>query len=316
MSDLAIITGSDAGYFPLVQELIASVEHAAPSGICTFGMLDAGLTDDQRAWFAARNIQVVRPTPPTRRATEASAKRPALAVNLAKPWLDVLFPGHTTLVWLDADTWVQRWRAVELLAGAANTGAMAVVADSGRYWNKLLDVRWLAAGIGGFAQIRGFLAKSAWHARLSPALCRKLGDRASPNAGVFALRHDASHWQRMREWQERVLRHGKPFTSDQLAMALTIHADGYPVELLSTACNYSTQPRVDPVNVALLEYYYPYDPVGIVHLSAQKAMRIDPSAKARLLGTDGQVYHANLRYGLFHRAIREAAQRAPEALPA
>ena len=31
MSDLAIITGSDAGYFPLVQELIASVEHAAPA---------------------------------------------------------------------------------------------------------------------------------------------------------------------------------------------------------------------------------------------------------------------------------------------
>jgi hypothetical protein len=99
-------------------------------------------------------------------------------------------------------------------------------------------------------------------------------------------------------------------------MALTIHADDYPVELLPTSCNYSTQPRVDPVNVALLEYYYPYDPVGIVHLSAQKTMRIDPSATIRLQGIDGRVYHANLRYGLFHHAISGVARRTPEALPA
>ena len=132
------------------------------------------------------------------------------------------------------------------------------------------------------------------------------------NAGVFALRTDAPHWRHLREWQERVLRYGKAFTSDQLALALTIYADGLPVELLSTWCNYSAQPRIDPDKLELLEYYYPYDPVGIVHLSAQKTMRFDPSAKIGLLGIDGRTYHASLRYSHFQRGIREAVsdQRA------
>ncbi len=237
-------------------------------------------------------------------------KRPALAVNLAKPELDLLFPDHEMLLWLDADTWVQRWTAVELVLGAAAGGALAVVPDGGRFWPRQTEVRWLFGGWRGFAQLRTFNFKNAWHARLGVAICRELGTRALLNAGVFALRRDAPHWASMREWRDRVLRHGKPFTSDQLAMVLAVYIDKLPVELLSAGCNFIGPHRVDAENIALLESYFPYPPVGIVHLSAQKRMRFDTSVTTPLLGLDGKTWNASLRFGLFQSGMRVAKTEA------
>ena len=50
----------------------------------------------------------------------------------------------------------------------------------------------------------------------------------------------------------------------------------------------------DPARPALLESYYPYKPVGIVHLAAQKTMRFDPSVTVPLTGTDGRIWQCNL----------------------
>ena len=311
MSQFRIVTGGDAAYFPLVQELLESVLLAAPDGAMAFGVIDAGLTAAQRNWIAARDVRLVRPTPPAG-AEAAVRKRPGLAVNLAKLALDSLFPDDAILLWLDADTWVQEWSAVRLLLGAAATGALAVVPGAGRYWTRQIDVRWLLGGPGGLGQVRSFNFKNAWNARLPLGICRDLGTRALLNAGAFALRSDAPHWIRMRHWQDRILRHGgKPFTSDQLAMALAVYTDGLPVELLPTGCNYISPRRVDPAGPALLEFYYPYRPVGIVHLAAEKLMQFDPAVTAPLLGPDGRTYHASLRFGHFQRMMRQPTRAEP-----
>lgn len=301
MSEWLIATGADAAYFPLAQELWDSVR--AAGGIVAFGVIDAGLTEAQRTWFAERGARVVRPPPV---APAAERGRPALAVNLGKLWLDTLFPGVEVLIWLDADTWVQEWDAVTLLAGAAGTGALAIVPGAGRVWKRQIDIRWLLGGVGGLGQVRSFNFKNARHARLPRAICRDLGTRALLNAGAFALRADAPHWARLREWQARILRHGKPFTSDQLAIALAVYHDGLAAELLPTGCNYVSPRRVDPARPALLETYYPYKPVGIVHLAAQKTMRFDPSVTVPLLGTDGRTWNASLRHGWFQRGMAGA----------
>lgn len=302
VSAFVIVTGADAGYFPLLRELMASIAQTAPQPV-PIGVIDGGLTQDQVAWLVAQGATVVG-APDFPAVARAVRQRPALAVNLGKLWLDRLFPGFETLVWLDADTWVQDWAAVELLRGAAGTGALAIVPGSGRAWERQSEMRWFFAGLG---QLRSFNYKNARNAQLPLKLCRYIGERALLNAGVFALRADAPHWAVMRRWQERILRHGKPFTSDQLAMAVAIYHEKLPCELLPTWCNYIAPRRVDPVKAELLEQYYPYRRVGVVHLSAQKAMRLDERATVPVLGTDGRTYHANLRHGIFQRMMREAA---------
>lgn len=309
MAAFAIATGADADYFHLVQELIASIAHAAPDRHTPVAVINAGLRADQLAWLSDNGITAIQPST-LEAAARAVRKRPALAVNLGKLWLDTYLPDHDTIVWLDADTWVQDWGAVQLLIDAAQTGAMAVVPGSGRFHERVITMRWFLAGIG---EVRSFNYKNASHARLPLTIRRDLGTRAQLNAGAFALRTDAPHWQTMRRWQQRILRHGKPFTSDQLAMALATYHDGLPLELMPTWCNTIVPRRVDPARVQLLEFYYPYRPVGIVHLAAQ-AMRKDARATVPLLGNDGRTYHVNIRYGLFQRMMREAT--ATQAVPA
>ncbi len=297
-----LATGADAGYFPLIQELIASVGNAMRAEIVSIGVLDGGLLPEQVSWLEAQGVSVAQPPVPDA-AAAAVRKRPALAVNLGKLWLDLCFPGYETLVWLDADAWVQDGAAIAELLGASRNGALAIVPGSGRCWPRLIDIRWW---LGGLGENRSFNYKNARNARLPLGISRDIGTRALLNAGAFALRTDAPHWSAMRRWQKQILRHGKPFTSDQLAMALAVYTDGHPVELLSDWCNYIAPFRVDPSRGELVEFYYPYRKVGIVHMSAKNEMRRDVTATMPVLGTDGVTYDLNLRYGVMQRMIRAA----------
>jgi hypothetical protein len=213
-----------------------------------------------------------------------------------------MFPDAEAIVFLDGDTWVQDWRALELLEGASARGALAVVADNGRFWDRQIDIRWLLGGIGGLGQVRSFFFKNGRHGGLPLALLKDMGTRAQLNAGVFALRRDAPHWSAWRRWQASILKAGgKPFTSDQLAMGATVYADKLPVELLPEGCNYIRPYRVDIERGAVVEYYYPYPPVGIVHLAGQKAVRFDPEARVEVPDLDGTPRAVSLRFGHFHR---------------
>jgi len=307
-----ITTGADAGYFPLVQELLASIRDAMPDAAVPVGVLDGGLLPEQRSWLESHDVRVAA-APRLADTEKAVRKRPALAVNIGKLWLDRCFPGHKTIIWLDADTWVQDGAAIDELLGAASAGALAIVPGTGRCWERTVDMRWW---LGGLGQIRSFNFKNARHARLPLATCRDLGTRALLNAGAFALRMDAPHWDVMRGWQGRILRHGKPFTSDQLAMALATYIDGHKLELLPDWCNYITPCRVDPVRAELLEFYYPHRRIGIVHMSAKNAMRKDANATIPVLGTDNRTYHLNLRYGIMQGMVSQATTNGQSATAA
>jgi hypothetical protein len=304
-ADMMIVTGGDAVYFPMIMELHQSIQAAAPGDPVPFGVIDAGLTTAQVATLRAAGA-VVANIPDTPSFPHAPMRKiPHAAVDLAKPWLDTMFPGFVTLVFLDADTWVQDFAAIRLLHGAALTGALAVVPGGGRYWERQTDVRWLLGGIGGLSQVRSYLFKNGRHAGLPLRVLRDLGNRALLNAGVFALRSDAPHWRGMRTWQTRILSHGaKPFTSDGLAMALAVYVDGMPVELLPSTCNYIRPWRVDLSVPAIVEFYYPYAPVGIVHLAGQKEMRFEPTATTEVLDLHNQSHRLSLRYGQFQSMAR------------
>ena len=305
-----LVTGGDSLFFPMIQEQHELIRAASPGPLPSLGVVDAGLTADEVRRLKASDVIVVRPQDIPDFPAEPLRKWSAVAVDLAKPWLNQLFPNYDTIVWLDGDTWVQDYNAIELLLGAARTGALAIVPGGGRFWNWPIDVRWLLGGLWGLAQIRSFNFKNGSHAGLPLPTLRDLGPRPLLNAGVFALAARTPHWQVMRRWQREILRRGKPFTSDQLAMALAIHTDGLPVELLPDTCNYITRWRVDLRGPALVEYYYPYPKVGIVHLSGQKMIRFDPAATVDVQDLEGGIHQLSLRFGHFQRtAIKTRAIR-------
>ena len=147
-------------------------------------MIDAGLTVDEVRRLKASDVIVVWPQDIPDFPAEPLRKWSAVAIDLAKPWLDQLFPNYDTIVWLDGDTWVQDYNAIELLLGAARAGALAIVPGGGRFWNRPIDVRWLLGGLWGLAQIRSFNFKNSSHVGLPLRTLRDLGLRPLLNAGI------------------------------------------------------------------------------------------------------------------------------------
>jgi hypothetical protein len=288
-----VVSGGDSRYYPLIRELVDSIRALKPASECPIGLLDAGMRGEEIAEFRAEGIAVVTPPWPVDVPAYRTRNRNYLKADLGKPHLASYFPGYETIIWVDADAWVQDWDAIELLREGASRGAFAIVPHAGRYADTEIAFKWV---LGPFARVRSTLYKNAARSGLTTSECRALAHRATLNAGVFALRADAPHWEAFQRWQKRVVVKGRLFTSDQLAMAASIYIDGLPLELMPDWCNYMGPWRFDPKRNELVEFYLPRRKIGIVHLTKEDLLRTDPSVLAPVPDLSGNIHQLGLRY--------------------
>lgn len=294
MSGRVVVSGGDAGYFPLVDELCASIRAFHDATSVRLAIIDGGMTGEQLAHLSGRwgarvlDVGWGFDIPERQR-----RKRPALKVLTARTFLDQHLPNAETIVWMDGDTWVQDPAGLELMFRGGETGRLAVVSQASRYAAKAMSLRW---AVGGYAQVRSILYKGARRARLPERLARQVGDKPTFNAGVFALARDAPHWEAWRRRQAECLKHGRVFTSDQLALGIIIHADGLPAELMPETCNYmGPNWAASADGRTLVERYLPNAPVGIVHMAGYDAMRLDPELRIEIPTTNGGAVRRSLR---------------------
>ena len=278
---LIIITGGDAKYFVLLTEQLASIRRLPEGKKVPVAVLDGGLEADQVATLEANGARVVRPEWPSPASQRRSKGREFLRINLNKPNLDQIFPDYEVILWLDGDTWLQTWDAVPLFTSVASKGKLAIVSQASRLQQTHLALRrrWFY-----WVEPRGILFKNARRARLPADIVWSLVNRPVLNTGAFALHRDAPQWAAWRTWQQRCTTYGRAFTSDQLSLALTIYQDGLAHEALPETCNYMGPWRLDRARGLLTHHFAPYDPVSVVHLVGQDAMRAD--ASITVLGQD------------------------------
>ncbi|GAB6967723.1 hypothetical protein JCM25156A_17600 [Komagataeibacter kakiaceti JCM 25156] len=287
-----IVTGCDHAYFELVMELISSIRdhNSVPIGVIDCGM-DAG----QLAQLEARGILILAPFIPDYAPASALKRRPNLAINICKLWLDQMLPDFDLILWIDADAWVQDGRAIEQMFAAAAGGTLAIVPEIGAKIANLLGVRWICPG---WMQIRSFLYKNATRARLPFSIRRQIGAKPLLNAGVFCLHRDAAIWPVLRKWQACILpRRGMAFTQDQLCIALAVYIDGLPVTFLDNSHNYIGPWLLDEATGQLANLFFPHAPVGIVHMASQKAIREALHHTMTIPTVRGGQATLNIRYG-------------------
>ncbi len=130
---LLIVSGADRAYFPLLRDTVMSVRTQRRDA--EIGILDVGLEPEQRAWLALRVTHLVHPDWdidfPGREHTSEARK-----AQFARPFLPRHFPGYETYLWIDADAWLQDWRVVELYAGAARDGKLAITPEIDRAYKR------------------------------------------------------------------------------------------------------------------------------------------------------------------------------------
>ena len=183
---MLIVSGADRGYFPLLRDTVLSVRAQRPEA--SIGILDVGLEPEQRQWLAARVAHLVRPgwdiDFPQRDHTPEGRK-----AQFARPFLPRHFPGYEIYLWIDADAWLQDWRAIELYVAAAGRDKLAITPEIDRAYKRHYKRPKL---FGWTLAWKNYREAFGWR------VADRLGRNPMVNCGVFALHRDAPHWEAWR----------------------------------------------------------------------------------------------------------------------
>ena len=293
------ITGGDAAYFPLLSECIGSLRAAPEGRALSLGVLDCGLTAEQRDWCRGQGAVLVEPRWDFDFPGRAGLKDGYKALT-ARPFLPRYFPGFDLYFWIDADCWVQQGDAIELFLAAARTGALAVAPEIHR------SMRHYHHAWHEFSSING----AAFEACFDRETAERLIRYPLINAGVFALKVDAPHWAGWAELLGEALQRSANMT-DQITLNVLVYDKGFACEPLPSRCNWPVHhatPAWDAERGLFVEPAMPYEPLGILHLTIYT--KTLPTLDVRELGGPhaGQVRARSLRWP--GRALREPYRTA------
>ena len=263
MTEIAIVTGADANYAGMLEECLRSIRDKPESRKMTLCLLDVGL-GEHRGQLGALVDRVVEPGWDVD--FPAQAQTPGYyRAMFARPFLPRHFPGHRLYLWIDADAWVQDWRAVELFIEAANRTdsasgqpCLAIVPEIDRSYRNFTSA---------WQEFHDVIHKSYVDA-FDPATADELARYPLINSGVFGMRAEAPHWRAWARTLEASLQRKTTSLSEQAAINHVVYRQKLPVAFLPSWCNWichHAAPRRDPASAELTEPLLPYQRLGIIH---------------------------------------------------
>jgi hypothetical protein len=253
----AIVTGADHGYFPMMRRLLQSLGPSRKDTGCDLLVLDFGLKAEDIVAIEALTDDLVQPwwwfeAPKTLRT-------PRNLCYAARPMIPGYFPGYDAYLWLDADISVQDGHFVADFFRSAEHGALATIAETDTsYRAELYALKW---HVGNAFRSFGFAAG------LRLCLTRPI------NAGAFALRADAPHWQAWRNHYQRAVKRGVRANLDQHALLATLCLDGLPAECLDSTYNWicaRREPLWDDDRQVFCRPVRPFDAISVLHLAGRQ----------------------------------------------
>ena len=279
------VSSSDSTYFPMLAEWVHSIRRFDQSADMDIGILNAGLKDEEishleKQGCIIRDAQWPCPIPDWK-----IRGREYLKSCVCRPFLPDYFPDHDTYFWMDADTWVQKWDAVELFLKGAKTGKITLTAQVDRAYPRQVRLKWLGPLP---VKLRGF-----YYSNARKAFGYKTAKQLYPYhvllAGAFALKKDAPHWKRWQELMQKALKKGKVFTAEQLSLGILCYLEDYPMEILPGHVHWLCEfkPLWDQEKKRFVEPYLPHNEIGILHLSGWDKMRLDRSITTDFKTLDG-----------------------------
>ena len=291
---ITIVSGGDTKYFQLLKELAHSMRDKPEGKDINIVFLDGGLSKEDINYFKNLDINVINPGWCNSLAERRARGRDFLKINIAKLYLDQLIPNTEIIIWVDADAWIQNFDFINLYDLVARKKKLAVVSQASRLQPHHIQYRkWIFHQL---VELRNILYKNARRSGLKPSEIKSLQARPTLNAGSYALHIDAPHWKQFRFWQNEILKKGRLFTSDQLAMGLTIYHDNFSYEALPDICNYMGPWRYSNEDNIFVDYYAPYNPVSVMHLAGQDLHRSDLDHMVDILDLDDKKIKKSLRY--------------------
>jgi len=293
-----IVSAADAGFFPLLKGLIQSIHRHRPNRDVAIGVLDVGLEAAQIAELRELEARVVPGEWdiefPGRDATPRWYQAMTARCHLPK-----YFPEYELLIWIDADAWLQDWRAIELLIAAAGKGELVVVPEVHRSYRHLYHL----------ADINHDNLYKVYRHSFPEDQSRFLAASPLLNSGVIALRRDSETWQVWAKWLAAALctEGTRPHKmSEQSALNAAFYFGKIRIYPLPAWCNWvcgQALPAYDSENRRFVEPILPFEAISILHATPRRtAPRIVPTV-------DGKMLSLPLDYLPYQAAIAELANQ-------
>jgi len=292
MARVIIVTAADANYAALAADLLASIAAAPESRGIAIGFLDIGLDPAQRARIASTGATVVTPGSDYDFARHATPPKSYLKAHTARPHLPRHFPGFDIYVHMDADTWLQDWRALELYISAAAERGLAITPEVDRSYG---------SEISGMPEPD--LKLRLYRQYFADETARDLAKFPLLNSGVFAARASSPFWGAWQRILGLAYEHlgrsaSRPdfavFYAEQSCLNAAIRGGAEPAALLPAWCNWMCHralPYASADGGTLYEPNPPYRKLGIVHLTAETK-----NGQYDLHGLAGKPHRRSLRY--------------------
>ena len=215
-------------------------------------------------------------------------KRPGVRTLTARPFLRRYFPGYDVYMWLDSDIWVQTPEAINtMLAGAAKSPALYIACELDRCYTTF------------FQSAEQWGVFNSWYAtNYDAATTGAMALKPMLNAGVFAMNHNAPHWDAWAEIYAGVLQKttgldDKTFMADQLGLNIMLYLRGFPHVVMPASFNWLTYyalPKIDGAG----QYVEPLPPHRVIsqfHLTRPNKAQVET-----LEYLDGRVVERSLLF--------------------
>lgn len=265
-SNSIVVTGCDSTYAPLASDLIRSIREKPDLADLPIGVLDLGLDVDQVDLIRSFGVELRKVgwdlDFPGRE--EWENKLPGYKAMVSRSFLREHFPGYSTYLWMDADTWVQRSDSILKMIAATKEATLSIAAEFDRQYPLFIN---------GPAIWQVY---HNWYAEIFGAdIANKMNLRPMLNCGVFALSANAPHWQAWRKIHEAGLSRNKKvspatFMIEQLALNVATYLNQLNVTLLPAGYNWlchHAMPVWNPDKNLFLEPSIPNYEISILHLS-------------------------------------------------
>ena len=301
MKKNVIVSLADSNYFPLLLELVESIQRFKESENLAICILDAGLTSDQKDILANKVDEI--------KSAEWDIPVPGYKVRgkewlksqVSRAFLPTYFPNYEKYLWIDCDAWVNDWSCVDLYFKACENGKLGITQTIGPGYKITSKVNWV---FGKLAIIKSQNFKHAVKSKIGYDKARKLAFAPHINIGVFSLEKNSKGWNSWQNNLKKTLKSGNIFGSEGLAINMSVYIDDLDTEFLPLSCNWITSnllPKYDEKNQTFVEPFLPNQKIGIMHLAAgiwkgDKDMRVDKSIKIDIETLNNKKILKSLRY--------------------
>ncbi len=290
-----IITSTDSRYYHLVKELLSSIKFNNLDDHFDFGILDTGLTKEQKNQLSKENVLI--------KSAEWNVKVPKYKIRgrnhlkniVARAFLPDYFQGYHKYIWLDADTWINHKDTFLLFDKGCEQNNICITPQVDRSYGELAKVEWF---FNFPKRIKTINYKNISRS-ISKSFAKKFAMLPTLNGGVYSIGNNFNIWKKFQINIELALKKGRIFGSDQVALAICVYDDNIPVQLLPAYTNYMCEfryPIYDEEKSLFVEPFLPHHPIGVMHLAGLDLLREKKDLLVKTKNLKGEEINKSLRF--------------------